>query len=56
MRKRSSSSGACSVGCHRRGLWVNTCTAFPPTDSILSIAFEIPPLAETWAPKSTTGS
>jgi glutamyl-tRNA synthetase len=36
-----------------RGLCVKTCTAFPPISSIRSIAFEIPPADETWAPKST---
>jgi hypothetical protein len=41
------------VGLHIRGLCVNTCTAVPPIFSTRSIAFEMPPAAETWAPKFT---
>ena len=46
-RNRAISSGVCSVGRHIRGLWVKTWTAFPPISSTRSIAFEIPPAAET---------
>jgi hypothetical protein len=46
-RKRLTSSLVCSVGRHIRGLCVNTWTAFPPIFSTRSIAFEIPPAADT---------
>ena len=42
----------CAVGRHMRGLCVKTWTALPPISSTRSIAFEMPPAAETWAPKS----
>ena len=35
-----------------RGLCVKTWTALPPISSTRSIALEMPPAAETWAPKS----
>ncbi len=51
-RKRATSSVECAVGLHMRGLCVKTWTALPPISSTRSIAFEMPPAAETWAPKS----
>ena len=35
-----------------RGLWVNTCTASQPISSPRSIAVQMPPEDETWAPNS----
>ena len=49
-RKRASCSSECSVGFHICGLCVNTWTQVPPISSTRSMAFEIPPAAETWAP------
>jgi len=35
-----------------RGLWVKTCTASQPIASPRSIACQMPPEDETWAPNS----
>ena len=45
-------SGVWFVGRHIRGLWVNTCTASQPISWPRSIAVQMPPEDETWAPKS----
>ena len=50
-RKRATSSGVCSVGRHIRGLCVKTWTASPPISSTGRL-LEMPPAADTWAPKS----
>jgi hypothetical protein len=49
-RNRSVSSSACDVGFHMRGLCVKICAAWHRSSSARSIALEIPPADETWAP------